>query len=236
VFRNSAHIYDLVQDISGKDYAAEAATVDEVVRRRNPAASSLLDVACGTGRHLGHFSSRYKVVGVDLDPGMLAQARQRLPDVTLVEGDMRTFNLGRRFDVVVCLFSSIGYMGSVDDLAAAVARMAAHVEVGGVVVVDGWIRPEAWIEPGTVHALAGMHDGTAVARVARSRRDGDHTHLDFEYLVATLDGIEHLVDRHVLTLFTDDAYQRAFRGAGLGVERVVDCPPGRDRYIGVRSG
>ena len=236
MFRNSAHIYDLVQDFSGKDYEAESAKLHAVIRARNPAAASLLDVACGTGRHLEHLREGYDVAGVDLDPGMLAQARQRLPDITLVEGDMRTFDLGRRVDAAICMFSSIGYMGTVEDLRSAVGRMAAHLEDAGVLVIDGWVRPDAWIEPGTVHALAGVREETAVAQAVRSRREGAKTYLDFEYLVATLEGITHLVDCHVLTLFTDDEYQDAFRASELRVERVVNVPAGRDRYIGVRPG
>lgn len=234
MFRTSAHIYDLVQDISGKDYAAEAAKLDEVIRDRNPSAASLLDVACGTGRHLAHLRGRFDVAGVELDPGMLAEARRRLPEVRLVEADMRSFSLGRRFDAVVCLFSSIGYMSSVGDLRVAVRRMAAHLDDGGVVIVDGWIRPDAWIEPGTVQALAGRDDRRALARVTRSGREGRKTHLHMEYLVATENEISHLAEHHELTLFTDDEYQEALLAAGLRVERVVDSLPGRDRYIGVR--
>lgn len=57
---------------------------------------------------------------------------------------MRSFDLGRRFDAVTCLFRSIGYMPTVEDLSAAVATMARHLVDGGVLVVDGWVRPDAW--------------------------------------------------------------------------------------------
>ena len=93
---------------------------------------------------------------------------------------------------------------------AAVANMASHLAAGGVLVIDGWIRPDAWIDPGTVHAEAARADGIAAARVGKSRRDGDKTYLELHHLVATLEGIEHLLDHHELTLFTDDEYQTRF--------------------------
>lgn len=169
--RTTAHIYDLIHDDAGKDYASEATTLDQIIRQRNPSAATLLDVACGTGRHLGHLRNHYDVVGLDVDPKMLEEARDRLPHVRLVEADMRSFQLDRRFDAVTCLFSSIGYVSSTDDLCAAVSCMAGHLALGGVLVVDGWIRPDAWIEPGTVHALSATRGGVAVARAGRSRRE-----------------------------------------------------------------
>lgn len=207
MFRTTAHVYDLIYGATGKDYAAEAALVDQIIRERNETAASLLDVACGTGGHLRHLRSRYEVVGLDVDRGMLEQARTALPEVTLVEDDMRSFSLAQRFDAVVCLFSSIGYMQSVEELNAAVGCMAAHLSAGGVLIVDGWIRRDAWIDPGMVHAEAAKGDGIAVARAGKSRRDGNKTYLELHHLVANTDGIEYLIDHHQLTLFTGHEYE-----------------------------
>ena len=232
VFRGTAHIYDLIYEASGKDYAAEAREVDTQIRDRTPTARSLLDVACGTGGHLRHLRDIYEVMGVDIDPAMLGEARIHLPDVELVEGDMRQLAVGRRFDAVVCLFSSIGYMNSTGELDAAVAAMGGHLNPGGVLIVDGWVRPAEWIEPGTTHVEIAETDDLKVVRVGRSLRDGKCTRLEMHHLVASLDRIDHIVDEHVLTLFSDDDYQAAFVAAGLDVETVPSPMPGRDRYIG----
>ena len=81
-------------------------------------------MACGTGKHLEQLRAWYEVSGLDLDPQLLAIARERLGAVELHEGDMTAFSLGRRFDVVTCLFSSIGYVGTVERLGDAIAAMA----------------------------------------------------------------------------------------------------------------
>lgn len=232
MFRRTAHIYDLIYEASGKDYAAEAREVDGQVRSRNPTARSLLDVACGTGGHLRHLRELYEVVGVDIDPAMLAEARAHLPGVALVEADMRGLMVGRRFDAVVCLFSSIGYMASTEELATAVAAMAAHLSPGGVLIVDGWVRPDAWVEPGKTHVEVAETEDLKVVRIGRSQRDGAHTRLEMHHLVAGLDRIDHIVEEHVLTLFSDDQYRAAFAAAGLKVETVDSPMPDRDRYIG----
>lgn len=233
MFDRSAHVYDLLY--SFKDYEGEARELASLILGRVPRARSLLDVACGTGRHLELLRATFpEVSGVDLDDGMLAVARDRLRDVELVRADMRTFDLGRRFDAVTCLFSSVGYLPDPDALGAAIARMRAHLVPGGVLVVDGWIRPERWREPGGVHALAETSTDLAVARVVRSHRDGVRTVLEMRYLIVTRDGFEEAEETHVLTLFTDDEYRAAFREAGLEPE-VLPGPMGedRDRYVGV---
>ena len=65
MFSRSAEIYDTVY--SFKDYAAEAERVNELIQSRRPGAASLLDVACGTGKHLEQLRRWYAVEGVDLD-------------------------------------------------------------------------------------------------------------------------------------------------------------------------
>jgi SAM-dependent methyltransferase len=234
VFRESAHVYDLIYEASGKDYAREASDVHHMIQRRRPGGRTLLDVACGTGGHLHHLRQWYDVVGVDIDPEMLGQARRHLPDVTLIEGDMRTFRLGRTFDAAMCLFSSIGYMRSTDELAAGIGAMAGHLVPGGILVVDGWVRPDAWLDGGAATVVVASTPEIKVARVATTRREGVKTYWEAHHLVATSDGIEHLVHHHELTLFAPEEYEAAFAAAGLAVEVVESPIPGRDRYIGTR--
>lgn len=133
-------LYDRIYDF--KDYAREAARLHELVQERAPGARTLLDVACGTGKHLEQLRAWYEVEGLDLDPELLAIARDRLPDVPLHEADMVDFDLGRRFDAVTCLFSSIGYVLTGKRLRSAAAAIARHVEPGGVLAVEPWITPE----------------------------------------------------------------------------------------------
>lgn len=176
----------------------------------------------------------YAVEGVDLSREMLAVARRRLPDVTLAEADMRTLDLGRTFDAVTCLFSSIGYVTEPAELAPTIARLAAHVGRGGVLVVDGWVRPEDWEGGHRPHAEEASDDLRTVVRLAFSRRVGDITALDMHHLVATADGIEHFAEEHRLRLVPTDEYVAAFESAGLETSVSRDFMPGRDRVIGVR--
>src|SRR5207302_3074142 len=123
---------DLIHDARGRDAAAEADMVIGELRRRHPKPASLLDVGCGTGAHLPRFAEQFDVAGIDLSEEMLAIARERCPNVPLTRADMRTFEMGRQFEAVVCLFSAIGYLTEEADLRQAIATMASHLGGGGV--------------------------------------------------------------------------------------------------------
>lgn len=235
MFRHTAHIYDLIYEAAGKDYAAESSEIRSLIQARNPEARTLLDVACGTGGHLRHLQQHYEVTGIDLDPNMLREARNHLADIRLVEGDMRTLRIDTRFDAVICLFSSIGFMSDTEELTSAITTMASHLNPGGVLIVDGWVRPDAWRDGGSTGVEVATSKEMKVARVVHSRREGSATHLEMHHLVATQDGIEHLVDHHDLTLFTPEEYEAAFRAADLVAETADSPMQGRDRYIAVRA-
>jgi SAM-dependent methyltransferase len=225
-------LYDL--EYAHKDYAGECARIVELVRARTPDARTLVDVACGTGKHLELLRPHFdEVEGVDLDEGMLAVARERLPGVPLHHGDMRTFDLGRRFDAVTCLFSSIGFARDVDDLSAAARQLAAHVAPGGVLLVEPWITPERWI-PNRPHLLAAERDDVVLARVTISGVDGRISSIDMHYMVGTPAGLEQFVNHLEFGLFTEDEMRAAFEGAGLDVEHDPEGLIGRGLWIGRR--
>jgi SAM-dependent methyltransferase len=92
---------------------------------------------------LEHLQATFEVEGVDLHPGMVAQAARRLEGVRVSVGDFRTLDLGRRFDVVTCLFSSIGYATTEADLHAVWRTLARHLVPGGIAIVEPWFLPEA---------------------------------------------------------------------------------------------
>jgi SAM-dependent methyltransferase len=229
VFSRSARFYDAIY--SFKDYSAEAERLQELVEARVPAARTLLDVACGTGAHLAELRRWYEVEGVDLDPGLLEVARERLPGVPLHEGDMADFDLGREFDVVTCLFSSIGYVRTHDGLMRATASLARHVAPGGVLVVEPWLEPGVW-EPGRVGCVFVDEPDLKVARM----NVGDSAEvMEMHYLVGTPEGIDSFVERHELGVFSRDEHVEAFHAAGLMVEHDPDGLMGRGLYIGTRG-
>lgn len=230
---SAAEMYDLLYQ-DRKDYAAEAELVTGLVRARRPRADSLLDVACGTGLHLQAFARHFgRVEGVDLSEPMLATAARRLPDVPLHVGDMRALALGRDFDAVVCLFSSIGYLRTGADLDLAVRSMAEHLRPGGVLVVEPWYFPETFLE-GHVSGHALTRDNRTITRVSRSTRQGDQTRMELHYVLADAERVRHHSEIDLLTLFGPEQYEAAYDRAGLKAEYLAAEGSGPGFFVGVR--
>ncbi|MEY2453642.1 MAG: dTDP-3-amino-3,4,6-trideoxy-alpha-D-glucopyranose N,N-dimethyltransferase [Acidimicrobiaceae bacterium] len=232
MYAGAARFYDVIHDGRGRDAEAETDIVITEIRRRCPGARSVLDVACGTGANLPRFAESFDVVGVDISADMLAVAAERCPDVPLVAADMRSLDLQRTFDAVVCLFSGIGYLTDEADMGRAVAAMAKHLAPGGVLLIEGWIEPEFWIGS-TVLADSGTADGLAVARVARSHREGMITEVFMRYVAATPDDVTTIDEHHTMRLSEPVEFARAFQAAGLTCARLPDLlHPGRSVFVG----
>lgn len=212
MYSRSAQLYDRLYAF--KDYDAAVARLEAFVRARRPEARTLLDVACGTGRHLALLAGRFDVEGLDLNPELLGMARERLPDVPLHEGDMTSFDLGRSFDVVTCLFSSIAYVRTVERMRAAVATMARHLAPGGVLLVEPWFSAETYWT-GRVTTNFVDDPDLKVAWMYLSERQGDLSVHDIHYLVGSAAGVETFRERHELGLFSPTDYERAMTDAGL---------------------
>jgi SAM-dependent methyltransferase len=220
VLTETADLYDLVY--SFKDYPAEVARLRSMMGREG---GTLLDVACGTGRHLALLAEHYRAEGVDLDPAMVELARAR--GVPAAVGNLLTLDLGRRFDVVTCLFSSIGYVA---DLARAVERLAVHTAHGGVVVVEPWLAPEQ-ILPGHVGLLTAQADDLEVARMTALHVDGRECLMEFQYLIGQAGTVEHRVEQHRTWLWTPGEYADAFAAAGLQAVHDEDGLMGRGLWL-----
>ena len=161
-----------------------------------------------------------------MEPALLAVAKARLPGVPLHLGDMRTFNLGRQFDVVTCLFSSIGYMPTPEDLLQAIANMAGHLAPGGVMLVEPWLSPDRFDPNHLPRPLVAEAEGMSIVRMNDSRVEGRLSIMRFHYLVGRPGKIDHFVEEHTLGLFTDDEYRATFEAAGLDAELDAGGPDG----------
>ena len=233
MFDKAPELYDLFYE--EKDYHGEAARVRELALARVPGARTLLDVACGTGTHLEYLRRWFEVEGVDLDPGLLDVARRRLPHAPLHVGDMRTMDLGRTFDVVTCLFSSIGYVVTIDGLHEAVAAMARHMEPHGVLFVEPWLSPDRFDPSRPAQMKVVERDGFQAVRTNSSRVEGNRSILEFHYLVTRAGSVEHMTETHTLGLFTEEEHRGAFEAAGLNAALDAEGLMGRGLWTAWRQ-
>jgi SAM-dependent methyltransferase len=141
-------------DISAKHYDAAYAKLAEnqrlvdgpfYVDLARQAGGEVLEVGCGTGRVLLAIAREgVAISGVDNSAAMLHVLRKHLAAeppsvrdrVTLREGDMRDFRLGREFPLVILPFRPMQHMYTMEDQLAALKTVAAHLSDGGKLAFD----------------------------------------------------------------------------------------------------
>jgi len=106
-----------------------------------PVSGSLLDVACGTGVFLCKMSLLgWDAHGIDQSESMLAIARQNAQEagvaLHLSHGDMRQMTFTAQFDLITCLYDSLNYLLSPEELYAAFEGMQRALKPGGSIVFD----------------------------------------------------------------------------------------------------
>ena len=141
-FSEYSDYYDLYY--SDKDYAAEADFVLELASRFGVNPQTLLDMGCGTGRHLEQFVKQgLECDGFDLSSEMLAQAKERLAGsgVILQKGNLVDFEIGKQYDLVVAMFAVMSYLIDNEQLLAGLRTAQKHLNPKGVFIFDGWFGP-----------------------------------------------------------------------------------------------
>lgn len=231
MFTEPAELYDAIY-FGFKDYGTEADQIAALLRTVHPASRTVLDVACGTGEHARLLATRhgFDIDGIDLNGEFLRLARLKHPAGQFTQADMADFTLDRRYDAVVCLFSSIAYLRTLSNVTRALARFRDHLAEGGVVVVEPWFAPGV-MQSGHHSTRTGEANGIRVERNATTEIDGRISRLRFDYVIEGPDGTRRTSEVHELGLFTVPEMLAAFDAAGLAARHEASGLTGRGLYV-----
>lgn len=230
MFTKSAQYYDLIYS-SFKDYLDEARKITDLIERLNPNAQTILDVACGTAEHAKILSENYnyQVDGIDLDENLLEIARQKNPTARFEVADMTNFNLEKQYDIVMCLFSAIGYVRTLENVTKTLICFKNHLLPNGLIIIEPWFTPDIW-KPGQIHLKTVETDNLKVCRMGTTDCVGKLSILHFEYLIGTPTEIQHEIEDHEIGLFTIEEILQCFAEAGLEVNYDPNGISGRGLY------
>ena len=134
-----ADIYDFV--MRHVDYRAWADYVEAAFTRHGADPVRVLDLACGTGTMALELSRRgYDVTGADASEAMLDVARRKAAAagraIPFHAEDLRRVGGFPPFDAVLCLYDSLNYMMSSEEMGQALRQVRPLVGPGGVFVFD----------------------------------------------------------------------------------------------------
>ncbi len=234
MYKKLAKYYDLIYH--WKDYEKESHTIKDLIKKyKKSEGNQLLDVGCGTGKHLECFIDDFSCTGIDINNEMVEVAKTKFTAVIFEQGDMRDFNLKTEFDVIICLFSSIGYVKTYSNLEKTMLNFKNHLKKGGVLIIEPWFTKSAyWVgTPGMT-----TYDGkdVKIARLNSTKKEGDLSIMEMHYLIAEKDeDVIHFVDVHELGLFETDKTLDFMEKAGLKAEFLKDgLMENRGLFIGVK--
>jgi SAM-dependent methyltransferase len=118
------------------DRSSDIDLIRDYIVRFLPTATSVLELGSGTGALLAGLAGDMSVTGVDQSPEMLAIAASKVPEATLVPGDITKFSLEERFDVVICMFDTLNHVASFDGWLEVFDRVHEHLVEGGLFIFD----------------------------------------------------------------------------------------------------
>lgn len=234
MYKELAKYYDLIYH--WKDYKTEANSIKELIKRyKRLGGNKLLDVGCGTGMHIKYFKDEFSCTGIDINNEMVKVARSKVADVVFEQGDMIDFNLKTEFDVILCLFSSIGYVKTYSNLKKTIVNFSNHLKKGGVVIIEPWfIKSAFWVGVPGMTTYDG--DDVKIARLNTTKVEGDLSIMEMHYLIAEKDkDIKYFVDVHELGLFEHDKTLEFMETANFESEYLKDgLMEERGLFIGVK--
>jgi SAM-dependent methyltransferase len=111
------------------------------LRQTEKYGAPVLELACGTGRiTIPIAQAGFEISGLDVSKGMLSYAGEKTKNlnlpITWVHGDVRKFNLRKKFNLIIFPFNSIAHLHDLQSIDACFQRVKKHLAPGGRFILD----------------------------------------------------------------------------------------------------
>ena len=214
--------YDLLNE--GKPYGDEVVFMQNIysdIAGKSQKILSVLDLGCGSGKHLAEFDSSAKKVGVDKSQSMLDEAMSRkIPHSDFVLNDICTVNVDLHFDLVYSLFHVLSYQVSEQDLILFFRTIARHLKKDGVAVVDFWHRTPWDQDPPFTRITRRKSRDVEIIRISEPKYNlltgVVEIHMDL-FAKTAGDEFAHFTEDHTMRSYTLTELSLAAQIAGLEI-------------------
>lgn len=183
------------------DYTGESEFIKFAAKKHKSSSGiDLLDMACGTGSHAEMLKDSFNITGIDINEDMLELARQKVPKVNFILGDMKDLKHEADFDVITCIFSAIHYNKNYSELERTLRNFYQHLNEGGILIYDLSLNTSNWIE-GLVSVDTVVEDRLKLARICQSKLKDGIFNADFVFLIKDNGKFDFDIDSHELGVF-----------------------------------
>lgn len=215
LYADLSHYYDvLCSNIDYReqfDFAVRANTIWGNGGRK------YLDLACGSGSLLTHFSADFTCSGLDISEDMLKLAQLRCPEATLICADMKELSPAEPQDLISCFLYSTHYCASIAAIQQTFARVFESLAPGGLFCFDAVDKDSIANDNGHVHSL--RHDGNELRFQTRWHYRGHGDAMDLHINIGEIQQQQqfHFQDRHHMTAVTIHALRQMLESTGFTV-------------------
>lgn len=142
-------LYAQLYDLRVEDWTGELDFYREFLSTHSESQKGVLEIACGTGRvTIPLAKAGFQMTGFDLSPELLNVAQTKtigLPIPVWVQADMRTFELNRKFGVILSPGHSFQFMNTPDEQAQCLELVRRHLVPGGWLILHLDHQDVCWL-------------------------------------------------------------------------------------------
>ena len=227
--------YDSLFAAWGKDYEKESQLIHSIIQQNKLIPGKvLLDLGCGTGEHLLYLQKYYDVTGLDCSNEMITIASKKVPNANFYEMDMSNFQIEKQFDIVICLFSAIGYVRTLPRLHSTISSISNHLNSGGIVIIEPWFTPDDF-EKHRYDSLYGEKGNFKACRMRKSTVREKIAYIDEHILISNEDGVLHFTSKHKFGLFNQNEIIKTLELNKIIPSYSEPGLSGRGIYIGIKK-
>lgn len=110
--------------------------ISDRIQKYFPEAKSLLEIGCGTGNNMISLKEKFEVSGLDISKEMLTLAKKKLPTLKFFIGDMSSFKISEKFDVIISIYDSINHLDELSKWKTCFKSVYEHLNTKGLFVFD----------------------------------------------------------------------------------------------------
>ena len=181
-----------------KNYQEEYNYIHDLIKKHgNTGNKNILDIGCGTGKHLNLFKKDgYIVSGVDMSENMICEARKYLEqEEGLLCFKASEFTFEKKFNVIISLFHVMSYQTENTELEKVFQNVSDHLVEGGLFVFDFWYGPAVLTDPPVVKIKRLEDDEVKITRITEPEMRYNENIVDVNFEVMIEDKRTHLVEK-----------------------------------------
>lgn len=200
----AAYYYEIEKP--ARDFDSEIKFLTSLLRAKN--VQTVMDMGCGSGEHANSLHQQgFSCIGIDASQPMLTIARQRFPQIEFFHGTMQEYQHSSAVDALICLFGSINYLLTEQELDQFLLNLKKNLKTGGYFILEVWNAfPIRQIKRKAITSVSTSKIGKTLIQRNRGFRlqenpsDISLVEVNFIYLVNS----KKIQDKHIMRVFYPD--------------------------------